>query len=80
MAKLPYTFTICPDGPEPKKFTASCPEMGQLLKDSPNGDLTIDDRRRGMWETWSGRPVQMAPLEERIVEAIDQARRERGEK
>lgn len=43
MAKLPYTFTICPDGPEPKRFTASCPEMGAALM---NGDdLTIDQRK-----------------------------------
>ena len=32
MAKLPYTYTICPDGPEPKRFTASCAEMGAALK------------------------------------------------
>jgi hypothetical protein len=80
MAKLPYTFTICPDGPEPTRFTASCPEMGQLLKDSPNGDLTIDDRRRGMWQSWSNRPIQAKPLEERIVEAIDEVRKSMGEK
>ena len=43
MAKLPYTFTICPDRPEPKRFTASCPEMGVALM---NGDdLTIDQRK-----------------------------------
>jgi hypothetical protein len=24
MAKLPYTYTICPDQEEPKRFTASC--------------------------------------------------------
>jgi len=43
MAKLPYTFTICPDGPEPKRFTASCPEMVVALM---NGDdLTIDQRK-----------------------------------
>lgn len=43
MAKLPYTFTICPDGPEPKRFTASCAEMGALLMGGD--DLTIDQRK-----------------------------------
>jgi hypothetical protein len=43
MAKLPYTFTICPDGPEPVRYTASCPEMVVALM---NGDdLTIDQRK-----------------------------------
>lgn len=43
MAKLPYTFTICPDGPEPKRFTASCAAMGAALKGGD--DLTIDQRK-----------------------------------
>lgn len=43
MAKLPYTFTICPDGPEPKRFTASCPEMVVALMNG--NDLTIDQRK-----------------------------------
>lgn len=62
MAKLPYTFTICPDGPEPKKFTASCPEMGQLLKNSPDGNLTLDQKRRAVWDAWSGN--HMGAIEE----------------
>lgn len=49
MAKLPYTYTICPPGPEPVRFTASCKEMGLMLKGSPNGDLTIDERRELWW-------------------------------
>lgn len=69
MAQLPYTYTLCPPGPEPKQFTASCSQMGQLLKDSPNGDLTIDQRRGGMWESWQGRRVEIAPIEE-IVSAM----------
>ena len=69
MAQLPYTYTLCPPGPEPKAFTASCQQMGQLLKDSPNGDLTIDQRRGGMWESWQGRRVEIAPIEE-IVSAM----------
>ena len=54
MAKLPYTFTICPDQEAPKQFTASCAEMGKLLRDSPNGDLTINQPRTATWDAWSG--------------------------
>ena len=54
MAKLPYTYTICPPGPEPKQPTASCAEMGKLLKSSPDGDLTINQRRTAVWDAWSG--------------------------
>ena len=43
MAKLPYTFTICPDGPEPVRYTASCPEMVVALMGGD--DLTIDQRK-----------------------------------
>ena len=56
MAKLP-TFTICPTEPTPKLFTASSKELGLLLAHSPNGDLTIDDRRNGAWQSWEGRPM-----------------------
>lgn len=70
MAKLPYTFTICPDGPEPQKFTVSCPQMGRLLKASPNGDLTIDERRHGYWDSWSGRSVQLVPIEDQIAAVV----------
>ena len=55
MAKLPYTYTICPPGPEPQRFTASCAEMGRLLKDSPKGDLTIDERR-DLWSAYNRAP------------------------
>jgi hypothetical protein len=54
MAKLPYTYTICPDQEAPKTFTASCREMGELLRDSPDGDLTINQKRLGMWDSWTG--------------------------
>jgi hypothetical protein len=43
MAQLPYTFTICPDGPEPTRYTASCPEMVVALMGGD--DLTIDQRK-----------------------------------
>lgn len=59
MAKLPYTFTICPDQEAPKNFTASCREMGQLLKGSPNGDLTINQKRTATWDAWSGNHMGM---------------------
>ena len=47
MAKLPYTFTICPDGPEPVRYTASCAEMGAALMGGD--DLTIDQRKAVMF-------------------------------
>jgi len=54
MAKLPYTYTICPDQEPPKNFTASCKDMGELLRHSPNGDLTINQNRTATWDAWSG--------------------------
>jgi len=54
MAKLPYTYTICPDQEAPKQFTASCKDMGELLRHSPNGDLTINQKRTATWDMWSG--------------------------
>jgi hypothetical protein len=54
MAKLPYTWTICPDQEAPKQFTASCKDMGELLRHSPNGDLTINQKRTATWDAWSG--------------------------
>ena len=47
MAKLPYTFTICPDGPEPepKNWTAVTPELLFMMRDGPR-DLTIDQGQR----------------------------------
>jgi hypothetical protein len=65
MAKLPYTYTICPDQEAPKQFTASCADMGRLLKDSPNGDLTINQKRLGMWDAWTGGGLDI-PIEEKL--------------
>lgn len=64
MAKLPYTITICPDQEPPKRFTASCREMGELLKNSPNGNLTINNRV--IWDSWTNRPLQPASIEEML--------------
>ena len=66
MAKLPYTFTICPPDDAPKQFTASCSEIGRLLATSINGDLTIDDRRNGLWQSWERSGIVSTPLEERM--------------
>ena len=41
MSELPYKFTICPDGPEPKKWTATTPQLLFMLRDGPR-DLTIN--------------------------------------
>ena len=65
MAKLPYTYTICPPGPEPVRYTASCKEMGVLLKNSPNADLTIDERRE-LWSDYNRAP-RTVTIEEWLV-------------
>ena len=65
MAKLPYTFTVCPPDEAPKQFTASCAEIGRLLKTSINGDLTIDVRRNDMWQSW-GRSAVGPNMEDRL--------------
>lgn len=70
MAKLPYTYTICPDQEAPKNFTASCREMGELLRDSPNGDLTINQKRTATWDMWSGN--HMGGIEEALHEMCKQ--------
>ena len=62
MSKLPYTFTVCPPDEAPKQFTASCAEIGRLLKHSINGDLTIDVRRNDMW----GRSTVGPNIEDRL--------------
>ena len=72
MAKLPYVYTICPTQEAPKRFTASCAEMGVLLRNSPDGDLTIDDRRNGLWQSWEGRPMGA-----NIEDLMEAARKER---
>ena len=69
MAKLPYTFTICPTEPAPKLFTASSKELGLLLAHSPDGDLTIDDRRNGAWQAWEKRPMG-ANLEDELAKIL----------
>ena len=64
MAKLPYTFTIVPPNDPPEhKFTASCAEIGRLLMNSPNGDLTINQKQLSLWDSWThsvcGKPVEL---------------------
>jgi len=68
MAQLPYTYTytICPPQEEPKRFTASCKEMGELLRHSLNGDLTINQKRTATWDMWSGN--HMGVIEEKLHE------------
>ena len=70
MAKLPYTYTICPDQEEPKRFTASCKDMGELLRHSPDGDLTINQKRLGMWDSWTGGGVDI-PIEEKLHNMLE---------
>ena len=42
MAKLPYTYTICPPNDPPKQYTAMTPWMVKALRHG--NDLTIDQR------------------------------------
>jgi hypothetical protein len=43
MAKLPYTFTICPDEPAPKQYTAMSAALINALRFT--NDLTIDQKQ-----------------------------------
>ena len=72
VAKLPYTYTICPPNDPPKQFTAASTAMLLLVKQSLNGDLTIDDRQRGLWQSWEGRPMGA-----NIEDLMEAARKER---
>jgi hypothetical protein len=49
--------------------------MGRLLRNSINGDLTIDDRRNGLWESWEGKGVAAMPFEDGIKAVIENTRR-----
>ena len=75
MANLPYTYTICPPNDPPKQFTAASPQMLLLVKQSLNGDLTIDDRQRGLWQSWEGRPMG-ANIEDLLEDLMKAARKE----
>jgi hypothetical protein len=76
MAKLPYTWTICPDQEAPKQFTASCKDMGELLRHSPNGDLTINQKRTATWDAWSGN--HMGLIEEKLQEMCAKNRKRKN--
>jgi hypothetical protein len=43
--------------------------MGRLLQDSPDGDLTNNQKRFGMWDAWLGGGLD-APLEEKLHELV----------
>ena len=77
VANLPYTYTICPPNDPPKQFTAASTEMLLLVKQSLNGDLTIDDRQRGLWQSWEGRPMG-ANIEDLMEDLMKAARKERN--
>lgn len=71
MAKLPYTFTVCPDDAPPKLTTATSPFMLRLLKRSP--DLTI---RQDIWDMWRGKDVGKN-VEEEIANLRDLIEKEK---
>jgi hypothetical protein len=70
MAKLPYTFTICPDNEPPKLFTAASTKMLLMVKQSVNGDLTIDDRRNGLWQSWERGGITSVSIEDRLHDLL----------
>lgn len=49
--------------------------MGELLRHSPNGDLTINQKRTVVWDMWSGN--HMGFIEEALHEM---ATRDKGER
>ena len=68
MAKLPYTWTIVPPNAPPRsKFTAGSTELGMLLKHSNYGDLTINQKRDGMFQAWNegvcSKPIELSVRE-----------------
>ena len=68
MAELPYTFTIVPPNAPPRsKFTAGATEIGRLLTPSNYGDLTINQKRDGMFQAWNegvcGTPIELSVRE-----------------
>ena len=69
LAKLPYTYTVCPPGPEPKRHTASCSAMVKMLK--TGDDLTINQHRDEMLY----RPDSRTPFEDRLTGMVEQMRK-----
>jgi hypothetical protein len=50
--------------------------MGVLLKGSPDGNLTINQSRKAVWDAWSGN--HMGAVEEFLHAWCEQNRKERG--
>lgn len=65
-------YTLCPPGPEPKRITASCPQIGKMLKGGD--DLTINQRR----EAALYRPDSRTPIEDRLRALIEDTLRNRN--
>ena len=68
MPKLSYTYTIVPpNAPPQSKFTAGSTELGKLLKHSNYADLTINQKRDGMFQAWNegvcGTPIELSVRE-----------------
>lgn len=69
MAKLPYTFTICPPNEAPKQITASSPMLGHMLRWT--NDLTIDQRAYVY-------PVRSDDIEGKLKAMLDKARKNKN--
>ena len=66
MAKLPYTFTICPDEPDPKQFTALTPRLLHAMRHG-GMDFTID-QRAFLWPASKAAKTAINPKKEKNSE------------
>jgi hypothetical protein len=56
-------YTLVPPNDPPVKYTASCPEIGWLLMNSPDGDLTINQRQLNLTPEPPGIGIETRLLE-----------------
>lgn len=63
-------YTVLPPGPEPKRHTASCPQMVAMLKGGD--DLTINQHRTDTLY----RPGSEVPFEDRLAALLKEVRRD----
>ena len=69
MAKLPYTFTICPPNEAPKQITASSPMLGRMLRWT--NDLKNDQRAYEY-------PVHSDDIEGKLRAMLDRAKEKKA--
>jgi hypothetical protein len=59
-------YTLVPPNEPPRQYTASCEEIGRLLKNSPDGSLSINQRQMSVLPGPLG-----VDLELRLREMVD---------